>query len=50
MQGKVLGSQLDSASEGANITVSAPLDEIPIFIRGGYIIVVQEPGNNTHYT
>ncbi|XP_071798039.1 sucrase-isomaltase, intestinal-like isoform X1 [Asterias amurensis] len=48
--GIVVGSILDSASEGTNITVSAPLNEIPIFIRGGYIIVTQEPGNNTYYS
>ncbi|XP_038050076.1 sucrase-isomaltase, intestinal-like [Patiria miniata] len=48
--GKVLGSMLETASELSNVTVSAPLSEIPIFIRGEHIIVTQEPGNCTYYT
>ncbi|XP_022093878.1 sucrase-isomaltase, intestinal-like [Acanthaster planci] len=48
--GHVLGSILETASKGSNTTVSAPLNEIPVFIRGEYIIATQEPGNNTYYT
>ncbi|CAF0824122.1 unnamed protein product, partial [Didymodactylos carnosus] len=32
------------------IKVAAPLDTIPIFLRGGYIIPTQQPANNTKYS
>ena len=31
------------------VTVNAPRDYIPLFLRGGYILPTQEPANNTVY-
>lgn len=31
-----------------NVTISAPLGHIPVFIRGGYIIPLQQPGLTTN--
>ncbi|CAF1475474.1 unnamed protein product [Rotaria sordida] len=37
-------------SEKQYITLDAPLNTIPIFLRGGAIIPTQEPANNTKYS
>ncbi|CAH1773121.1 unnamed protein product [Owenia fusiformis] len=35
---------------GRYVTFAAPLDHIPVHIRGGYIIPTQLPANNTHFS
>ncbi|KAL8831868.1 MAG: hypothetical protein Q9191_000620 [Dirinaria sp. TL-2023a] len=35
------------AQAGVNTTIDAPLGHIPVFIRGGSILVLQQPGNTT---
>jgi alpha-glucosidase len=35
------------ASKGDNVTISAPLGHIPVFVRGGSVIPQQEPGYTT---
>ncbi|KAK3987755.1 alpha-glucosidase [Cladorrhinum sp. PSN332] len=32
---------------GQNVTISAPLGHIPVYLRGGYVIPTQEPGMTT---
>ena len=32
-----------------HVTLDAPLDHIPLHVRGGYIIPTQEPANNTAF-
>lgn len=32
---------------GKNVTLDAPLGHIPVFVRGGYILPLQEPGQTT---
>ena len=32
---------------GDYVTLDAPLDHIPLHVRGGYIVVTQEPANTT---
>lgn len=33
-----------TAGPGENITIEAPLGHIPVYLRGGYILPIQEPG------
>lgn len=35
------------SSQGQNYTFHAPVDTIPIFIRGGFILPAQVPGKTT---
>jgi alpha-glucosidase len=35
------------AAAGANITIPAPLGHIPVFVRGGAVLPIQEPGYTT---
>ena len=35
------------AEAGKNITIDAPLTHIPLFVRGGSILPMQQPGNTT---
>jgi alpha-glucosidase len=35
------------ASNGQNISIPAPLGHIPVYIRGGYILALQQPANTT---
>lgn len=39
---------LESAS-GSSATLSAPLDFIPLHVRGGYILPTQEPATSTMF-
>ena len=39
------GKEVSSRKE--YVSVDAPLDHIPLHIRGGYILPIQEPANNT---
>jgi len=32
-----------------HVTLDAPLDHIPVHVRGGHIIPTQEPANNTAF-
>jgi alpha-glucosidase len=32
---------------GENVTISAPLGHIPVYVRGGYVLPLQEPGMTT---
>ena len=36
-----------NAQAGLNTTIDAPLGHIPLYIRGGPILTLQEPGNTT---
>ena len=36
-------------SRGTTVTIDAPRDFIPLFVRGGFILPTQEPANNTVY-
>jgi alpha-glucosidase len=36
-----------NASAGENVTISAPLGHIPVYVRGGSILPMQEPGYTT---
>lgn len=36
-----------SAGPGQNITIDAPLGHIPVFVRGGSVLPIQEPGMTT---
>jgi alpha-glucosidase len=36
------------ASAGENVTISAPLGHIPVYIRGGSVLPMQEPGYTTY--
>lgn len=38
------------ASNGSYFPVAAPLDTIPLFVRGGYVLPQQEPSTTTHVT
>jgi len=38
------GSLANEVGSSANVTIEAPLGHIPVFIRGGSVIVGQEPG------
>jgi len=37
------------SSRKGHVTLDAPLDHIPLHVRGGYIIPTQEPANNTAF-
>lgn len=39
--------QGEEMARNTTVTVDAPRDFIPLFVRGGYIIPTQEPANNT---
>jgi len=34
-------------SEGQNLTISAPLGHIPVYVRGGYVLPMQQPAMTT---
>jgi alpha-glucosidase len=36
-----------SATAGQNVTISAPLGHIPVYVRGGYVIPLQQPEMTT---
>jgi alpha-glucosidase len=38
------------AQPGQNVTLDAPLEHIPVHVRGGSIIASQKPGNTTKTT
>ena len=40
-------SPIPAHSPGENITISAPLGHIPVYIRGGHVLPVQEPALTT---
>lgn len=40
----------ETQSRKKYVTLNAPLDHIPLHIRGGHIIPVQEPANNTAFS
>ncbi len=40
-------NQMVYASPGQNITIDAPLGHIPVYIRGGSVLPIQEPGMTT---
>ncbi|CAI4219322.1 unnamed protein product [Parascedosporium putredinis] len=35
------------ASRGENVTLSAPVEHIPVHVRGGHVVALQEPGMTT---
>lgn len=37
----------EGVQPGENVTIDAPLGHIPVFLRGGHVIPVQEPGMTT---
>jgi alpha-glucosidase len=41
------GSEVIGVSPGANTTIPAPLGHIPLHVRGGYVLPMQEPGYTT---
>ncbi|XP_022091523.1 maltase-glucoamylase, intestinal-like [Acanthaster planci] len=41
------GAEMASSSRGTYVTLSAPMDYIPLHVRGGYIMATQEPDVNT---
>ncbi|XP_071832375.1 sucrase-isomaltase, intestinal-like isoform X2 [Apostichopus japonicus] len=44
------GEELPEYERGTWVTLSAPLDFIPVHVRGGYILPTQEPANTTVYS
>jgi alpha-glucosidase len=38
---------VEGVSSSQNVTISAPLGHIPLYIRGGYVVPTQEPGMTT---
>lgn len=44
------GVQLARANQGRNVSHPAPLDTIPVFTRGGFVIPLQAPGNTTKFS
>lgn len=40
-------SAITAVSPGQNITIDAPLGHIPVYIRGGSVLPIQEPGMTT---
>ncbi|XP_071949869.1 sucrase-isomaltase, intestinal-like [Antedon mediterranea] len=42
------GAEMESVGSGTNKTLQAPIDVIPVHLRGGYIIPTQEPAMNTN--
>ncbi|XP_053395701.1 maltase-glucoamylase-like [Mercenaria mercenaria] len=40
----------EEMSRNTTVTVDAPRDVIPLFLRGGYILPTQDPANNTVYS
>ncbi|TDZ13568.1 Alpha-glucosidase [Colletotrichum spinosum] len=40
-------SAITGVSSGQNVTIDAPLGHIPVYIRGGYVLPLQEPGKTT---
>jgi alpha-glucosidase len=41
-------SVTEGLSAGQNVTIAAPLGHIPVYVRGGYVLPLQEPGMTTH--
>jgi alpha-glucosidase len=37
----------EGVGPGENVTIAAPLDHIPVFVRGGSVVPMQEPGMTT---
>ena len=40
-------ARVTNVSAGQNVTIPAPLGHIPVYLRGGHIIPIQEPGLTT---
>lgn len=40
-------SEITQGANGANVTIDAPLGHIPVYLRGGYILPLQEPAMTT---
>jgi alpha-glucosidase len=38
---------IDLPQHGANVSIPAPLGHIPLFVRGGYVLPLQQPGYTT---
>lgn len=38
---------VDGVARGENVTLDAPLGHIPLFVRGGHVLPMQEPGMTT---
>lgn len=47
MQWFMIMFQGEEMARHTTVTVDAPRDFLPLFVRGGYIIPTQEPANNT---
>ena len=43
------GTEVTLVDRARMIHVDAPLDVIPLHVRGGYILPIQEPANTTKY-
>jgi alpha-glucosidase len=41
-------SASDGLKAGENVTIAAPLGHIPVYVRGGYVLPLQEPGMTTY--
>lgn len=41
-------SVTDGLAPGDNVTIAAPLGHIPVYVRGGYVLPLQEPGMTTY--
>ncbi|KAF1810721.1 family 31 glycosyl hydrolase [Eremomyces bilateralis CBS 781.70] len=37
-----------SVAPGANVSIAAPLGHIPVYVRGGHVLPLQEPGYTTY--
>ncbi|KAJ3562776.1 hypothetical protein NPX13_g8438 [Xylaria arbuscula] len=40
-------TRIEDVEDGQNVTISAPLGHIPVFVRGGSVVPMQEPGLTT---
>lgn len=41
------GARVEGVRSGENVTIDAPLGHIPVYVRGGRVVPVQEPGMTT---